>query len=185
VSGEGDWESIFALIWIFENGPKIFAIEKLELRGVETMEEDENPPYYNRFKMVIPFNLQVKAVYSNGVALADLPVAASSDYLIQLPAGRNIFYPAIIHSLPPNEYGLLEVERADLKALFPGKVIVSDHQGTIHSLVEGDPVYLGYLMKINQQLNTVEFLLNKGGIVEKFSLKLTLGVDPVNSPESQ
>ena len=184
LSGEGDWESIFALVWILENGPKIFAIEKLELRGVETMEEDDEAPFYSRFKMVIPFNMQVKAVYSNGVTLADLPVNTSADYLVQLPVGKNIFYPAIIHNLPPNEYGLLEVERAELKALFPGKAIIADNQGTIHSLLEGDPVYLGYLLKINQPQNAVEFLLNKGGIVEKFSLKLMLGGDSDKQPGS-
>ncbi len=182
LTGEGDWESIFSLVWILENGPKIFAIEKLEMRGVEAIEEDIDPPYYTRFKMIVPFSLQVKAVYSAGAILTDLPVSNASEYLVQLPTGRNIFYPGIIRSLPPNDAGLLETERAELKAVFPGKAIIADHLGNIHSLTEGDPVYLGYLLKINQSQNSVEFLLNKGGIVEKFSLKLMLGVDPARIP---
>jgi len=182
LTGEGDWQAIFALVWVLENGPKIFTIDRLELRGVETMEEDEEPPYYNRFKMVIPFSMQVKAIYSSAINVADLPVVNAANYIVQIPAGHNIFYPGIVHNLPPNEYGLLEVERAELRALLPGKAIVADHQGTLHSLIEGDPVYLGYLLRINQEQNTALFLLNKGGIVENFSLKLKLGSDP-SQPE--
>lgn len=182
LSGEGDWESIFALIWILENGQKLFTIEKIEVRGVETMEDDEDPPYYTRFKMIVPFKLQVKAIYSSAAIPADFPVNPASEILIQLPAGRNIFYPAIIRSLPPNDAGLLEVERAELKALLPGKAIIADHLGNLQSLVEGDPVFLGYLLKINQPASMVEFLLNKGGIVEKFSLKLMLGIEKEGKP---
>jgi hypothetical protein len=173
-SGEADWSALFALIWSLENGPKIYAIEKLSLRGVETMEEEEEPPHYSRFRVVVPFNLQIRAVYASCASLADFPSNSKNSMLLQIPDGINIFYPAIIHNLPPNDEGFLEAERAELKAIFPAKAIIADHLGNIHSLTEGDPVYLGYLLKINQPQSAVEFLLNKGGIVEKLILKLNL-----------
>jgi hypothetical protein len=39
-------------------------------------------------------------------------------------------------------------------------------------LAEGDEVYLGYLTKINYDKYSCEFLLNKGGILEKITLVL-------------
>ena len=41
-----------------------------------------------------------------------------------------------------------------------------------YMLWEGDEVYLGYLTKINYENNTVAFVLNKGGIIEKVQLQL-------------
>jgi len=173
-NGEGDWESIFAMIWTLENGPKLFIIEKLSLRGVETMEEDSDPPYYTRFKLVIPFTMQVRAVFSSSANFA-LAGNESRELLIQLPTGDNIFYPVVTRDLPPNDEDLLECERAELKALLPEKAIIADHLGKIHALEEGDPVYLGYLLKIHRETNSLEFLLNKGGIAEKFVLAFNPG----------
>lgn len=170
-SGEGDWNSIFALIWTLENGPKMFTIEKLSLRGVETLSENQEPDGYSRYQLLVPFSITVRAIYSD---CADLPkpAGAGNSLIVQLPTGRNIFYPAILHDLPPNEDGLLESERAELKAILPGKVIVSDHSGKMLTLQEGDEVYLGHITRIDQARNYAEFLLNKGGIVEKFILKM-------------
>ena len=56
--------------------------------------------------------------------------------------------------------------------MLPGKAILVDHLGKIHVLKEGDEVYLGYLTKIDVPNNRVEFTLNKGGIVERYSLTL-------------
>ena len=182
-NGEGDWESIFSMIWTLENGPKLFVIEKLTLRAVETMEEDSEPPYYTHFKLIIPFSMQVRAVFSNSantVFASDQP----QQLLLQMPTGDNIFNPAIIRDLPPNDRELLECERAELKAVLIDKVMIADHFGKIHSLSEGDPVYLGYLLKIDRVTNCVEFLLNKGGIVEKFKLTFNAGTSP-EKPEKK
>jgi hypothetical protein len=37
---------------------------------------------------------------------------------------------------------------------------------------EGEQVYLGYLTKIDYDNNSVSFILNKGGIIEKVTLEL-------------
>ena len=54
----------------------------------------------------------------------------------------------------------------------PNKALIADNSGKIHELAEGDRVYLGYLNKINVEKNEVGFVLNKGGIVERFTLKI-------------
>ena len=70
---------------------------------------------------------------------------------------------------------LPEVERADLKAIVNDKVLIADVEGNIHELKEGDKVYLGYLKRIKPDDNEAHFILNKGGIVEKFSLHIRFG----------
>jgi hypothetical protein len=172
-NGEGPWQSIFALIWVLERGPKMFIIERFSLRGVEGVSDDEDLPYTNNCRVIVPFSLQVRAVYADCGEVKDLPINSSADFLIQIPEGNNLFMPLITRDLPPNRLGLLETERAELRAIFPDKAIVADHSGKIHSLEEGDEVYLGYLTKIDQEKNCVEFLLNKGGIVEKFVMKMS------------
>jgi len=172
--GEGDWESVFSLIWALENGPRLFSIDRLNIRGVEVIEEMDHPPYYSQFRLVAPFSMEIKAFFSR--ASTSLPKRESAAQTLGLtPEGVNILTPSITRDLPPNDLGLLECERAALKALLPDKVIVADHLGAIHSLREGDEVYLGYLSKINRMENTIEFVLNKGGIIEKFILKFYPG----------
>jgi hypothetical protein len=42
-------------------------------------------------------------------------------------------------------------------------------------LEEGEPVYLGYVTKIQPELGKIECLLNKGGVSEKFELTIRAG----------
>ena len=49
---------------------------------------------------------------------------------------------------------------------------LSDASGNTYLLWEGDQVYLGYLTNINYLNSEVNFVLNKGGIIENYNLKL-------------
>ena len=84
----------------------------------------------------------------------------------------NIFYPLIRDDIPPNTDELLDVQTAQLLALIPDGAYVADASGKTHLLWEGDEVYLGYLTKIDYTTNDVKFVLNKGGVIEKVTLKL-------------
>ena len=82
------------------------------------------------------------------------------------------FAPIISSGIPPNTRSLVEVERADLRAVIPGKAFVLDQTNVIRTLLEGDEVYLGYVTKIDQANGRMECTLNKGGIIEKVELKI-------------
>ena len=66
----------------------------------------------------------------------------------------------------------MDVQNATLLALIPDGAFIADGQGTTYLLWEGDQVYLGYLTEIDFNNNTVKFILNKGGIIDKVELSL-------------
>jgi hypothetical protein len=87
-------------------------------------------------------------------------------------AYHDAFYPIIRNEIPPNIDMLLDVQGAKLLALIPEGAFLSDVKGNTYLLWEGEQVYLGYLTKIDYEHNTVSFILNKGGIIEKVDLYL-------------
>ena len=82
------------------------------------------------------------------------------------------FYPLIRNEIPPNVDNLLDVQGAKLLALIPEGAFISDSKGDTYLVWEGEKVYLGYVTKIDYDHNTVSFILNKGGIIEKTDLEL-------------
>ncbi len=167
IKGEASFNNIYKFIWYIERGPQIYRISRINLRGVETRDEQTK-----QFQVVIPFQMEVHALYAD---VKDLPPIKRTLDDVTVEEVKSPFVPYIYRELPPNTKGLLEVERADLKAVIPGRAFIADHTGKIHVLKEGDEVYLGYVTKIDIEKNQVEFTLNKAGIVEKFVLKLRFG----------
>ncbi|MBZ0263937.1 hypothetical protein K8I28_04645 [bacterium] len=165
LAGIGTYRAIMGVIFVLERGPKIFFIDKLTLHGMETQPGDE----YEQSVMV-PFELTIRAMFAD---LEVIPSVNRSVSSVDVPTSPNIFYPIIKRSIPLNKEGLIDVEQAQLRALLADKAIVVDQKGKVHSLKEGDRVYLGYLTSINKQKNNIEFTLNKGGIVERFTLNLS------------
>jgi len=78
----------------------------------------------------------------------------------------------IRNEIPPNVDELLDVQGAKLLALIPEGAFVADTKGNTYLVWEGEQVYLGYLTKIDYDNNSVSFILNKGGIIEKVTLEL-------------
>ncbi|MFH0883218.1 MAG: hypothetical protein V2A56_09560 [bacterium] len=164
LSGESVYGTIFSLVWALERGPNLFVIDGLNMRGVEA-----SPQQVDGASLVIPFEMKVQALYANVTGLPPIKRTLAD---VRVPRRRNLFYPLISKNLPPNTRGLVEVERAELRAILPNRAIVADHTGKVRILSEGDEVYLGYLTKVDLADNFAEFTLNKGGIVERFRLKL-------------
>lgn len=164
VKGEGSFGKIFRFISYLERGPEIYKINKLKLKLVESKD-----PETGKDKIVIPFEMELWSLYAD---VNDLPQINRTLNDVHVKNISNPFYPYIRGNIPPNINNLLEVERAELKAVLPEKVMIADNSGKIHVLREGDEVYLGYLSKIDLEKNQVEFVLNKGGLVDKFTLQL-------------
>ncbi len=164
IKGEAPFNRLYKFIWYIERGPCIYKIKKLNLRGVESKDAETGHP-----KLIIPFEMEIQAYFAE---IEDLPSIHRTLRSVRVQKAINPFYPFILRNLPPNTENLIEIERAELKAIVPGKILVADYGGKIHVLKEGDPVYLGYLTKIDMENNQAIFTLNKGGVYEKFVLKL-------------
>ncbi len=167
IKGEGPFHKIYEFVTYLEKGPLFYKIEKLNLRMVETKDEETR-----MYQIVIPFEMEIWALYAD---VPDLPPIRRSLASVKVPRASNPFYPYVYSDLPANLDELPEVERAELKAIVSDKVFIQDAEGKIHELKEGDKVYLGYLKQIKSEDNEAEFILNKGGIVEKFSLFIRFG----------
>ena len=66
------------------------------------------------------------------------------------------------------------MEDAKLEAISYDMVLIRDKKGGFTTLKVGDAVYLGYLTGINVENSEAVFTLNKGGIIEKVTLKVFL-----------
>ena len=84
----------------------------------------------------------------------------------------NPFLSLVNPEIPPNVYDLPDVEKSTLLAVMKGRAFISDQHNQLVMLSEGDEVYLGYVSKIMPERRQVLFLLNKGGIVERYMLTL-------------
>lgn len=167
VKGEGDFRSIFKFVGYLEGGPEIYKVRKLQMRGVESTDLETQ-----KQSLIVTYDFEILALFANG---QDLPPINRTLDDVNFAMVKNPFYPYVKKDLPPNFYDLLEVERAELKALMPNKAIVVDHNRNTHYIQEGDEVYLGYVKKIDEVKNRVIFTLDKGGIVEDFILELRFG----------
>lgn len=88
-----------------------------------------------------------------------------------LPVNSHLFYP-LIHGIPPNTNQLINVEESRLIGITNEKIFVLDQSGNLQELKVGDEVYLGSLSAINQTAESATFVLNKGGIIEKYELQI-------------
>jgi hypothetical protein len=164
IKGEGFFPTIYKFLWYLERGPEIYKIKKITFHGVENREIDST-----RTNIIVPFEIEFWTVFTE---LEDVPPINRGLHNVRVSWVRNPFLPFIYRNLPMNSENLLEVERSELKGILPGKAFVEDHTDKIHVLEEGAKVYLGYVSKIDVENNQVVFILNKGGIIEKYILKL-------------
>ncbi|MBN2365719.1 MAG: hypothetical protein EH225_06965 [Calditrichaeota bacterium] len=167
IKGEGPFHKIYEFITYLEKGPYFYRIENLNLHMVENKDKETK-----RYQVIIPFEMEIWALFAE---VPDLPPIKRTLASVRVPRASNPFYPYVYQDLPDNVDNLPEVERADLKAIVKDKVFIADAEGIIHELKEGDKVYLGYLKTINEANNEANFILNKGGIVEEFSLHIRFG----------
>jgi len=169
LKGEAPFDNLYRFIWHLENNRKLYKIESVNFRGVEVAPKEDTEG-----RVLVTFDMVVHAYFSN--------VAELASSMGERPIRPNVlsvdpFYPVIASGIPPNLRDLVEIERADLKAVIPGKAFVLDQNNDIQTLHEGDEVYLGYVTRIDPELGRLECTLNKGGIIEKVELTIRFGPD--------
>ncbi|MBA4405845.1 hypothetical protein C0389_01090 [bacterium] len=163
VGGIAEFEDLIKLIYAIEESKQLKKIENVELSNNVKVDKDGTPHY------LVTYTFKTSVYYSsdNRFFVSNLKENA----IIPNPA-YDFFYPLIRNEIPPNNDKLLDVQSAQLLALIPDGAFLVDASGNTYLLWEGDQVYLGYLTNINYQNNEVNFVLNKGGIIENITLKL-------------
>ncbi len=163
LSGIAEFADLYRLIYAIEESKNLKKVTNVELSNNVKVDKDGDPNYLVNFKFT------AKVYYSSDERFSFKGGAENS--LVPNPA-YDIFYPLVRNEIPPNSDGLMDVQSGQLLALIPDGAFLSDASGNTYLLWEGDKVYLGYLTNIDYQNNRVNFVLNKGGVIENVSLLL-------------
>jgi hypothetical protein len=83
----------------------------------------------------------------------------------------NPFFP-LIHEIPANTEDRVNVEQSRLTGLGDRFIFLIDQTGRLQRLELRDRVWLGYLESISQENQSATFFLNKGGLVERVTLRI-------------
>jgi hypothetical protein len=163
VSGSGSFDRVYGLIYAIEHSKDLMKIDNAELVG-NTIVDSKGVPHY-----IVKFTLQVKEYYSQSDQYAAVSYSENNLNSVGI---YDAFYPLVRNEIRPNTDSLPDVQGATLISLVPQGAFIVDKDGNTTLMEKGDPVYLGNLMDIDYDNQTVTFILNKGGIIEFETLKL-------------
>jgi hypothetical protein len=163
ITGGGYFNDVYKLIYAIEQSKELKKVTYLSLGNLIRTDTEGLPLFLVSFEM----NAQVYYSSDNRFAPADFVENNLSTGPIY-----DAFYPLIRNEIPPNLDELLDVQGAKLLALIPEGAFIADTKGNTFLVWEGEQVYLGYLTMIDYNSSTVNFILNKGGIIEKVTLDL-------------
>ena len=163
LNGIAEFNDFVKLIYALEESKQLKKVSDVDLTNNVKVEQDGTPHY------LVSYKFKAKVYYSNDNRFF---VKNSKENRIIPNPVYDFFYPLIRNEIPPNKDKLLDVQSAHLLALIPDGAFLSDASGNTYLLWEGDQVYLGYLTNINYQNNEANFVLNKGGVIENYNLKL-------------
>ena len=163
VSGSGSFDGVYGLIYAVEHSKDLMKIQAAELIN-NTIVDSKGVPHY-----IVKFTLQVKEYYSQSDQYAAVFYSENNLRAADL---YDAFYPLVRNEIRPNTEHLPDIQGASLISLVPQGAFIMDASGNTTLMEKGDPVYLGNLMDIDYEHESVTFVLNKGGIVEFETLKL-------------
>ncbi|MDH7516101.1 MAG: hypothetical protein QHI48_09530 [Bacteroidota bacterium] len=167
LSGQGPFFSLARLIQYIEHGPKLMKLSNVDIREVHTLDKEKGTILHT-----VQFDADLLAYYTEQAPFADSSSAKPVEEVTFKPIVYNPFLSLVNPEIPPNVYDLPDVEKSTLLAVMKGRAFINDQHNQLVMLTEGDEVYLGYVSKIMPERRQVLFLLNKGGIVERYILTL-------------
>ena len=190
--GEAYFTNLYRFVWTIENNRPFYRVRGLRLNYLEERETDEESSR-TTMDVLVSFEMNVEAIYgaapdlpaptapSDGREVERLPVAKSSTRpplptsVLPNPAPEiNPFYPLVFEEVPPNQYGRLNVESAQLLSIVDGKAVFQTGDG-LEQVGEGERVYLGRIVEVDPSDGRVVARLNRGGIVDR--VERTLGTE--------
>lgn len=167
LKGDATFSDFYKFLWLIENGKNLFKIRSVSLKQVPTREKETSEPIF-----LVSYQMIVEAYFSS---IPELSISTGERAFQAARLALNPFYPAILPEIPPNTGDLVEIERSILKGVITGKAYIQDQNNKIRELGEGDEIYLGYLSKVDPERGAVEYVLNKGGIIDKGELTIRRG----------
>lgn len=168
LKGDAPFNDFYKFLWFIENGRNLLKIRSINLRQVPTRAKETSQPVF-----FVSYQMIVEAYFS---PIPELSTPPGERPIQPKRLALNPFYPSILPEIPPNTFDLVEIERSILKGVIVGKAYILDQSNRIRELAEGDEIYLGYLSKIDPERGMVEYVLNKGGIIEKGDLTIRRGI---------
>ena len=171
LKGSGKYSEIYQLIYAIEQSKELKKLSSINMSNLIST-DDDGIPYFN-----VNFNMLVKVYFSQNDRFATAKLVEND---LRSKDVYDAFYPLIRNEIPPNIDNLLDVQGAKLLALVPEGAFLADAKGNTYLLWEGEPVYLGYLTKIDYDNKLVHFIINKGGVIEKVDLQLQKEEDNKN-----
>lgn len=165
IYGEGKFDEVYSLIYSIENSKTIKKLESLSLRNIVAQEG----------QILVSFNAIVKVYHSANIMYT---VDAFEENKIDPPKVHLAFDPIrrgearIAVKSPVENRNLPDIQGGQLLALLPEGAFVRDKRGNSIILKEGEPVFMGYLTKIDYKNNAAIFTLNIGGVNEQYVLYL-------------
>lgn len=169
LAGQGQFESFARLVQYLEYGPRLMKLTNFDVREVHMVDDEQG-----RIRHTVQFDIDLLAYYSEQLPFADTLAALSLASTSFEPISSDPFTSLITPEIPPNTFDLPNVEKSTLLAIMKGRAFISDQNSQLIMLSEGDEVYLGYVSRIMPERRQVLFLLNKGGIIERYMLTLRL-----------
>lgn len=192
VTGRGYFNSLYRLVWELENNRYLYRVRDLSLDHIDLVTTDRTLGS-ERLQVMVSFNGRIEA-YFDAVDGAGAPeeidpglfderriVVDQGGHLPPVPMemlpdarpATNPFYPVIMERIPPNTYGLLDVESAEFLSIAGTTAVFRDQTG-IRSVSLGDRVYLGEIVEVNAAMGRVVARLNKGGIIDTIERALDM-----------
>lgn len=171
ITGNGPYNDIYKLIYSIEQSKELKKIRTLTLTNQISTNKEGIPNF------VVNFSANVDVLFSMDNRFTT-STFVENNLFTELK--RDAFYPLIRTQIPPNIDELLDVQGAKLLALIPEGAFLADTKGNTYLLWEGEQVYLGYLTKIDYEHNSVSFVLNKGGIIERVEIGIDKEVNKKN-----
>lgn len=165
LSGSGFYNEIFKLIYSIEHSKELKKVTTLSAGNIIKTDKESMPMF------LVNFELNTQVYFSNDSRFAPKEFVEND---LRTGPIYDAFYPLIRNEIPPNVDELLDVQEARLLALIPEGAFIADSYGNTYLVWEGEQVYLGYLTKIDYENNNVNFILNKGGIIERINLVLEI-----------
>lgn len=163
LTGKGFYNEVFRLIYSIEQSKELKKITTLNMGNMISTDEVGIPLF------LVSFEMNAQVYFSNDSRFAPEELVEND---LRTGPIYDAFYPLIRNEIPPNIDELLDVQDSKLLALIPEGAFIADTHGNTYLVWEGEQVYLGYLTQIDYEENTVSFILNKGGIIEKITLEL-------------
>lgn len=159
LTGEGYYQNLVNFLYRIEYSRPFIKINSVELQGISASDRLSR----------INYRVQLGAFYQRG----NWSEFTAHPKTVSSPSDRpyNPYYP-LIHSVPPNEDNLPDIDNSRLIVLTGSSAHIIDQNGEMKRLNVGDRVYLGRLAAINIERGEAYFQLNRGGIAERITLAL-------------